>query len=82
MLRNGETRSAFRVLWVFSLYRLNQAMPDVSIFNRDPHSCDWNPGASSLHSNLLPHQALWESDLVIRKWCSEPTTTGITAQGG
>lgn len=56
-------------------------MPDVSIFNRDPHLCDWNPGASSLHSNLLPHQALWESDLVIRKWCYEPTITGISPRG-
>lgn len=56
-------------------------MPYVSIFNRDPHLYDWNPGASSLHSNLLPHQALWESDLLIRKWCSEPTTTGISPRG-
>lgn len=65
----------------FFLSRLNQAVPDVSIFNRAPHSCDWNPGAFSLHSNCLPHQALWESDLVITKWCSEPTITGISPRG-
>lgn len=63
--RNGETNPGS----LFCFFSLNQALPDVSIF---AHSCDWN---------ALPHQALWKTDLVIRKWCAEPMITGTRLRG-